>query len=51
MKNITESKSGSKREIERKKLFADAGMDQDEIEESTKAIRELLQYLTEEESR
>lgn len=34
-----------------KKLFADAGMDQDEIEELTKAIRELLQVLKEEESK
>ena len=34
-----------------KKLFTDEGMDQNEIEESTKSIRELLQYLTEEESK
>lgn len=34
-----------------KKLFADAGMDQNEIEESTNEIRELLQFLTEEESK
>lgn len=30
---------------ESKKLFTDGGMDHDEVEESTKAMRELLQYL------
>jgi hypothetical protein len=34
-----------------KKLFADSGMKQDEIEELTNRIRELLQVLKEEESK
>ena len=33
-----------------KKLFTDAGMNEEETEEATKSIRELLQYLSEEQS-